>query len=45
MSPRLKDVINHLYHPVRESGRQVFALPRTDAELLPRLTYEGGRHG
>lgn len=38
MSPRLKDVISQLYHPVLESGRQVLALPKADAEQLPRLS-------
>lgn len=37
MSPRLKDVINQLYRPVLQGGRQVFALSRAEAEQLPRL--------
>ena len=37
MSPRLKHIINELYHPVLQNGRQVFAISRADAELLPRL--------
>lgn len=38
MSPRLKDVINQLYRPVLQGGRQVFALSRAEAEQLPRLS-------
>lgn len=37
MHQRLKDVINQLYHPVLQNGRQVFALSQTEAEQLPRL--------
>jgi predicted protein tyrosine phosphatase len=37
VSPRLKDVVNQLHRPLLHNGRQVFALPRKDAEQLPRL--------
>lgn len=36
MKNRLKDVIGSLYKP-SAGARQAFALPRTDAEQLPRL--------
>jgi len=38
MHQRLKDVINHLYHPILQNRRQVFAVSRHEAEQLPRLS-------
>ncbi|WP_150738264.1 hypothetical protein [Pandoraea anapnoica] len=37
MPQRLKEVIDCLYKPPTDGGRQVFALSRADAEKLPRL--------
>ena len=37
MHQRLKDVIDQLYHPVLQNGRQVFALSQADAEQLPHM--------
>ena len=37
MVQRLQDVVSKLYKPPADGSRQVFALPRGDAEKLPRL--------
>ncbi|HIH2751057.1 TPA: hypothetical protein ACYLN4_006884 [Burkholderia lata] len=37
MTQRLQDVVAKLYKPLTNGARQVFALPRGDAEKLPRL--------
>jgi len=37
MTQRLQDVVGKLYKPPADGSRQVFALPRGDAEKLPRL--------
>ncbi|WP_342320233.1 hypothetical protein [Burkholderia pseudomallei] len=37
MTQRLQDVVAKLYKPPADGSRQVFALPRADAEKLPRL--------
>ncbi|CAJ4296371.1 Predicted protein tyrosine phosphatase [Burkholderia pseudomallei] len=37
MTQRLQDVVGKLYKPMANGMRQVFALPRGDAEKLPRL--------
>ncbi|MEX3963337.1 hypothetical protein AB4Y42_14130 [Paraburkholderia sp. EG286B] len=38
MTPRFQDVVGKLYRPPADGTRQVFALPRADAEKLPRLS-------
>jgi len=37
MSSRVKSLIDQLYHPTLDNGRQVFACSRAEAERLPRL--------
>ncbi|HDR9269787.1 TPA: hypothetical protein QDB52_003479 [Burkholderia vietnamiensis] len=37
MVQRLQEVVGKLYKPPADGSRQVFALPRGDAEKLPRL--------
>lgn len=37
MVQRLHEVVGKLYKPPADGSRQVFALPRSDAEKLPRL--------
>lgn len=37
MVQRLQEVMGKLYKPPADGSRQVFALPRSDAENLPRL--------